>query len=70
MDNEAIRHSLQKIGYETVRQHQKEILENVLQGKDCLLVAPTGKYQDYIFNILADPYLITHAWSCSVLADP
>ena len=44
MDNEATRHSLQKIGYEAVRQHQKEILENVLQGKDCLLVAPTGKY--------------------------
>ena len=35
-----------------IRQHQKDILEKVLMGQDCLFVAPTGSGKSFIFEAI------------------
>ena len=45
--SDAIQHSVKRLGYTTIRQHQQDILEKLLRGQDCLLVAPTGSGNRY-----------------------
>ena len=48
--SDAIQHSVKRLGYTTIRQHQQDILEKLLRGQDCLLVAPTGSGKSFIFE--------------------
>jgi ATP-dependent DNA helicase RecQ len=50
--NDALQYSVQKLGYTSIRQHQKDILEKLLTGQDCLLVAPTGSGKSFIFEAI------------------
>ena len=50
--NDALQYSVQKLGYSSIRQHQKDILEKVLMGQDCLFVAPTGSGKSFIFEAI------------------
>jgi superfamily II helicase len=53
MDNvidKAIAESITKVGYMAVRPHQKSILEKLLAGQDCMLIAPTGSGKSLIFE--------------------
>ena len=48
----AIDHSIKVLGYSEIRKHQKDILEKLLSGSDCLLVAPTGFGKSLIFEAM------------------
>ena len=56
--SDAIQHSLKRLGYTTIRQHQQDILEKLLRGQDCLLVAPTGSGKSFIFE--AAPFAFSY----------
>jgi superfamily II DNA helicase RecQ len=53
IDN-VIPHSLQVLGYESVRAHQEVVLKELLspRPKDCLFIAPTGNGKSLIFEAL------------------
>ena len=43
---------LNKIGYASIRSHQRDVLVQALSEKDCLFVAPTGSGKSLIFEAL------------------
>ena len=48
--SDAIEFSATKLGYESIRPHQRTILEKMLSGSDSLLVAPTGTGKSFVFE--------------------
>ena len=49
---DAITFSMNKLGYDDIRPHQKDMLVNVLNGRDSFLVAPTGSGKSFVFEAL------------------
>ena len=49
---DAIKDSMVRLGYSSIRPHQMEVLQKVLSGQDALLIAPTGSGKSFIFEAL------------------
>ena len=53
---EAIDYGKNKLGYQSLRQHQKKCVESFLEGEDVFVCAPTGSGKSLCFEIA--PYAI------------
>jgi ATP-dependent DNA helicase RecQ len=52
----AILQAVDRLGYASIRPHQREILEKLLAGQDCLFVAPTGSGKSLIFEAVPSAF--------------
>lgn len=55
---QSIKYATEKCGYSDLRDHQREVLEYVIKGQDCILCAPTGSGKSLIFEVM--PHLFHH----------
>ena len=56
MTSRAIEFGLNKLGFKSVRENQRKVIEAYLAGRDVLMIAPTGSGKSLTFQI--SPYVI------------
>ena len=57
-NTESIEFAIKRCGYTNLRDHQRQILEKMTEGKDCILCAPTGSGKSLIYEVA--PFLFHH----------
>ena len=56
MTSRAIEFGLNKLGFKSIRENQRKVIEAYLAGRDVLMIAPTGSGKSLTFQI--SPYVI------------
>ena len=56
MTSRAIEFGLNKLGFKSIRENQRKVIEAYLAGSDVLMIAPTGSGKSLTFQI--SPYVI------------
>ena len=49
--SDAIKHGMNKLGYQNIRENQRHAVEAYFAGKDVFLCSPTGSGKSFVFEI-------------------